>query len=132
MFPGRRFATPYFIEFGRDGSGQANVATTCTRYPTTVFGIAVTTWWWAVWRDPKSVFLNGSDWEFFTGGNGDLASSWTKNMNDAEPALKKAGRFGMQCRLPAFLPKVFHDRVVLSCGGGKDERRRDAYDVGLL
>jgi hypothetical protein len=25
MFPGQRFATPYFIEFGHEGSGKANV-----------------------------------------------------------------------------------------------------------
>jgi hypothetical protein len=95
MFPGRRFATPYFIEFGREGSGRADVGDY-------LYALSNNGFWdcgddMVLGRAARSKIglLNGSDWEFFTGGNGELASSWTKNMNDAKPVLKEAGRFGM-------------------------------------
>lgn len=63
---------------------------------------------------------NGSDWEFFTGSDGGLATSWTKNMMDAIPILSEPGRFGMGSAVyPQCRAKIFHDRVVSSGGGGK-------------
>jgi len=95
MFPGRRFATPYFIEFGREGWGQANVGDY-------VYALSNNGFWdcgddMVLGRVARSKIglLNGSDWEFYTGGNGGRANSLTKNMNDAKPVLEGAGRFGM-------------------------------------
>jgi len=95
MFPGRRFATPYFIEFGHEGSGKANVGDY-------VYALSNNGFWdcgddVVLGRVARSKIglLNGSDWEFFTGGNGALKNSWSKNMSDAKPVLEGERRFGM-------------------------------------
>jgi hypothetical protein len=95
MFSGRRFATPYFIEFGREGSGNANVGDY-------VYALSNNGFWdcgddMVLGRVARSKIslLNGSDWEYYTGGNGGDRSAWTKNMNDAKPVLEGERRFGM-------------------------------------
>jgi hypothetical protein len=95
MFPGQRFATPYFIEFGHEGSGKANVG----EY---VYALSNNGFWdcgddMVLGRVARSRIglLNGSDWEYFTGGNGVLKTSWSKNMNDARPVLEGERKFGM-------------------------------------
>lgn len=94
MFPGRRFATPYFIEFGRNGRDPSNVG----NY---VYALSNNGFWdcgddMIVGRAARSRIgrLAAADWEFYTGGNGD-AASWTGNMDDALPVLKDPGKFGM-------------------------------------
>jgi hypothetical protein len=95
MFPGQRFATPYFIEFGHEGSGRANVGDY-------IYALSNNGFWdcgddMVLGRVARSKIgnLNGSDWEYYIGGTGDLRTAWTKNMNDAKPVLKGPGRFGM-------------------------------------
>ena len=94
MFPGRRFATPYFIEFGRDGLSPSNVG----NY---VYAVSNNGFWdcgddMIVGRVARSKIglLDASHWEFYTGGNGGV-SSWTKNMSHAIPVLKGPRKFGM-------------------------------------
>lgn len=95
MFPGRRFATPYFIEFGREGSGKANVGDY-------IYALSNNGFWdcgddMVLGRVARSKIslLNGSDWEFYKGGNGRERSAWTKDMNGAKPVLEGERRFGM-------------------------------------
>jgi hypothetical protein len=94
MFPGRRFATPYFVEFGRNGAAPANVG----EY---VYALSNNGFWdcgddMIVGRVRRSRIgrLKAADWEFHVGGNAG-AASWTSNMNDAVPVLKDPGKFGM-------------------------------------
>jgi hypothetical protein len=95
MFPGSGFATPYFIEFGHEGSGKADVGDY-------IYALSNNGFWdcgdyMVLGRVARSKigFLNGSDWEFYTGGDGAHASAWTRKAQDARPVLEKAGRFGM-------------------------------------
>jgi hypothetical protein len=94
MFPGRRFATPYFIEFGRNGVAPRNVEDY-------VYAISNNGFWdcgddMIVGRVARRDIggLKAADWEFFTGGSGD-AGSWTGDMDRAEPILRGPGKFGM-------------------------------------
>jgi hypothetical protein len=95
IFPGSRFATPYFIEFGHEGSSKANVGDY-------IYALSNNGFWdcgddvvlGRVERH-KIGLLNGSDWEYFTGGNGVLKTSWSKNMDDAKPVLEGERKFGM-------------------------------------
>jgi hypothetical protein len=94
MFPGRRFATPYFIEFGRNGLAPSNIGDY-------VYALSNNGFWdcgddMIVGRVARSKIglLAASDWEFYMGGNGGTAS-WTSKMNDAMPVLKDPGKFGM-------------------------------------
>jgi hypothetical protein len=94
MFPGRRFATPYFIQFGRNGAAPSNVGDY-------VYAISNNGFWDCgddviVGRVARSRIgrLRAADWEYFTGGNGD-AASWTGNMDRALPVLSGPRKFGM-------------------------------------
>ncbi len=120
MFPGRRFATPYFIDFGRNGSEPSHGG----NY---VYALSNNGFWdcgddvilGRVARS-KIGLLKGSDWEFYSGGNGELAASWSGDMNAALPILKEPGRFGMNGAV--YLPA--HQRYFMigwfyPAGGGK-------------
>jgi hypothetical protein len=95
MFPGRRFATPYFIQFGRNGASPQNVGDY-------VYAVSNNGFWdcgddMIVGRVARSKIghLDAEDWEYFSGGSGDAASSWTRNMHQALPILTGPGKFGM-------------------------------------
>ena len=92
LFPGRRFSTPYFIEFGRDTSGVDNSG----QY---VYAISNNGFWdngddlvlGRVTRSRISA-LNGSDWQYFTGGDGLRPPAWSSKMSEARPVLEKPGK----------------------------------------
>ena len=97
MFPGRRFATPYFIQYGY---GHKEVAVDNANdyvYATANNGF------WDCGDDMvlgrvarrKLALLNGKDWEYYTGGDGMSATAWTPKMADAKHLLDVPLRFGM-------------------------------------
>lgn len=94
MFPGAHFATPYFIEYGRT---QATVDG-ADRY---VYAISNNGFWdngdtlilGRVLRSRLSQ-LNGSDWEFFTGGEGSNSTNWTRDAERAKPILEDPRKLG--------------------------------------
>jgi hypothetical protein len=95
MFPGPRFATPYFIQYGL-GATDADGA---DQY---VYAISNNGFWdngdsMILGRVPRSKIaaLRGEDWEYFTRGDGLAARAWTRSMDAAEPVLDKPGRLGM-------------------------------------
>lgn len=95
MFPGQRFATPYFIQYGHKGSGRAYTGDY-------VYAVANNGFWdcgddMVLGRVERAKIglLNGSDWEYYSGGNGELKASWSKSMNDAKHILKGERKFGM-------------------------------------
>jgi hypothetical protein len=95
MFPGRRFATPYFIEYGRS---QADVDGARTY----VYAVSNNGFWdcgddmilGRVLRS-KLPALNGAHWEFFTGGDGMRPSTWTRRADEATPVVQQPGKLGM-------------------------------------
>jgi hypothetical protein len=95
MFPGRRFATPYFIEYGRNRADVDGA-------PTYVYAVSNNGFWdcgddmilGRVLRSKLSA-LSGADWEFFTGGDGMLPSAWTHKADTAKPLIQQPGRLGM-------------------------------------
>jgi hypothetical protein len=95
MFPGSHFATPYFIDYGKgrsavDGADQY------------VYAISNNGFWdngdaMVLGRVRRAHIgrLEGSDWEFFAGGDGADSSSWTRNPLRAVSVLKNPGKLGM-------------------------------------
>jgi hypothetical protein len=84
MFPGRRFGTPTFVQYGRDGSGGVDGG---DRY---VYAISND----GSWDNGDALFLGrvlrtalpklrGEDWEFYASGR------WTHNADQATPLLHK-------------------------------------------
>jgi len=94
MFPGSRFATPYFIEYGRsagvDNSDQYIYAVSNDGF-------------WDCGNDmilgrvlkSKMPSLSGTDWEYFTGGDGMKSSAWAPHFNDAKPVVEGTRKWGM-------------------------------------
>ena len=94
MFPGHRFATPYFLQ-----SAGAAAGDNTNRY---VYAISNNGFWdngddMILGRVSRSKIaaLQGEDWEYFTGGDGRAAKTWTRNMREAKPVLERPGKLGM-------------------------------------
>jgi hypothetical protein len=120
MFPGSRFATPYFIDYGRkpvhvDGAD---------RY---IYAVSNNGFWdngddlvlGRVLRE-KIGALNSADWEFFSSGDGERTSSWSPHLADARPVLKNPGHLGMTGAV--YLPAQRRYQMVgwyYPAGGGK-------------
>jgi hypothetical protein len=97
MFPGSRFATPYFINYGKDG--QQAVADGSDRY---VYATSNNGFWdngddMVLGRVLRSKLpqLNGSDWQFYKQGDGANDASWSSQMSDAQPVITNKDHLGM-------------------------------------
>ena len=96
MFPGPRFAVPYFIQYGRDGSEA--VADQSERY---VYAISNNGFWdngdnMVLGRVERAKIgrLDGANWEYYTGGDGVLDANWSTDMNQAGLILDQPGHLG--------------------------------------
>jgi hypothetical protein len=95
MFPGQRFATPYFVDYGR---GRAEVDNAGRH----VYALSNNGFWdcgddmvlGRVLRS-KMAALNAADWEFYTGGDGRRGSAWSRKVNEAKLVVQKPGGLGM-------------------------------------
>jgi hypothetical protein len=122
MFPGRRFATPYFIQYGYGHRTVTEDNASNYVYATANNGF------WDCGDDvvlgrvarSKIALLNERSWEFYTGGDGMKNAAWSPNMNDARTLLAHPRRFGMTGAI--YLPS--HRRYFMTgwyypAGGGK-------------
>ena len=96
MFPGLRFATPFFIHYGKEYA--AATVDNAERY---VYATSNNGFWdngdnYILGRVLKSKInaLNASDWTFYQGGDGMRASSWSKAMDTAALIVDAPGRCG--------------------------------------
>jgi hypothetical protein len=124
MFPGTRFATPYFIQYGQDG--HEAWADGSDKY---VYALSNNGFWdngdyVILGRCLRSKMpeLNGADWQFYTTGDGAADSAWTSNVRDAMPVVCHPDHLGMTRAV--YLPK--HQCYLMigwyyPAGGGKME-----------
>jgi len=121
MFPGSRFAAPYFVDYGRNQSARADQS---DRY---VYATSNNGFWdngdnMILGRVPRKSLgdLRGSDWEYYTGGDGMLASNWTSDPDHAALILDQPNHLGMTGA--TYLP-AFHCYLMIGWyypkGGGK-------------
>ncbi len=96
MFPGMRFATPFFIHFGREYA-----AATVDKAERYVYAISNNGFWdngddYILGRVARSKIgaLNAADWRFYKGGDGMQDSSWTSEMNNAALIINAPGQCG--------------------------------------
>ena len=96
MFPGMRFATPFFIHFGKEYA-----AATVDKADRYVYATSNNGFWdngdnYILGRVSRSKIkaLNAADWRFYTGGDGLEDSSWTQDMNKAALIINAAGQCG--------------------------------------
>lgn len=97
MFPGRRFATPYFIDYGQDG--KAAVADGSDKY---VYAMSNNGFWdngdnMILGRVLKSKIgdLNAADWQFLKGKDGASDDAWTSDSNAARLVIDNHNHLGM-------------------------------------
>jgi Domain of unknown function (DUF4185) len=94
MFPGSHFATPYFIDYGRRKISVDGV----DRY---IYCVSNNGFWdngdsmilGRVLRD-RIGLLDGSDWEFYSGGDGLNSANWMSDPGGAKPILERPGKLG--------------------------------------
>lgn len=96
MFPGMRFATPFFIHYGREYA--AATRDNADRY---VYATSNNGFWdngddYILGRVPRSRIgaLRAADWTFYRGGDGMLDSSWSARMSAAAPLIEAPGECG--------------------------------------
>jgi hypothetical protein len=97
MFPGSRFATPYFVNYGQDG--HEAIADASDRY---VYATANNGFWdngddLVLGRVLRSKLpdLNASDWQFFKQGDGASDANWSSKMTEAQPIVSQPNHLGM-------------------------------------
>jgi hypothetical protein len=96
MFAGMRFATPFFIHFGKEYA--AATVDNADRY---VYATSNNGFWdngdnYILGRVSRSKIsaLNAADWTFYQGGDGMQDSSWTREMNNAALIINAPGQCG--------------------------------------
>lgn len=98
MFPGRKFANPFFIEYGKDGKSNVDNA---DKY---VYAVSTDGFWnngntlvlGRVLRT-KIGELKGNDWEFYNGNGEDglNVQNWTKDINKSSPVVIDSSKLGI-------------------------------------
>ena len=134
MFPGNRFATPYFVEYGRDGRASVDNA---DRY---VYALSNDGFWdngnnLILGRVARSKIgnLRATDWQYYNGGDGMDDSAWMSDMARANLVLDAPGQVGHEwCRLRAGTAALYNDRLVLSGRRRQDKRCLSHDELGFL
>lgn len=96
MFPGQRFATAYFVWYGKDGQASADNA---DRY---VYAVSNDGYFengsdyvlGRVLRE-KLGNLSAADWSFYVKGDGMQDASWASSLDEAQSILSQPGRSSM-------------------------------------
>ena len=122
MFPGSRFATPYFINYGQDGHEMT--ADGSDKY---VYALSNNGFWdngddMVLGRVLRSKIgnLSGTDWQYFKQGDGATEAAWSSEMKDAAPVLSNPDHLGMTGAV--YMPKQKCYLMVgwyYPAGGGK-------------
>lgn len=96
MFPGMRFATPFFIHFGKEYA-----AATVDKADRYVYATSNNGFWdngdnYILGRVSRAKIsaLNAADWNFYKGGDGMQDSSWTREMKNAALIINAPGQCG--------------------------------------
>jgi hypothetical protein len=96
MWPGSLFGAPFFVHYGENGGSVAQDGANEYVYACSTNGF---------WNDGDTLILgrvkrsllpdlNSADWEYFIGGDGHLARSWSPSISKAAPILSRPAKCG--------------------------------------
>ena len=96
MWPGAPFGAPFFVHYGQNGGNVSRDGATDYVYASSTNGF---------WNDGDTLILgrvnrsiladlNSADWEYFTGGDGDLPRNWSRSIATATPILNRPAKCG--------------------------------------
>lgn len=96
MWPGRSFGAPCFVHYGKNGGQTAQDG--AREY---VYACSTNGFWGdgdllVLGRIRRSLLpqLNPADWEYYSGGDGGLATAWSGKIEDAAPILERPAKCG--------------------------------------
>ena len=136
MWPGPSFGAPFFIHYGKNGGNVAQDGANRFVYAVSTNGF---------WNDGDSYILgrvarkkmpelNAADWSYFTGGDGNEATSWSDTIHDAKPMLELRTHCGQSgpCYIPAlglYLMVVWYNTEKMIKWFEPNEMRYDFYQA---
>jgi hypothetical protein len=104
MWPGAAFGAPFFIHYGRNGGQVSQDGANEYVYAVSTNGF---------WNDGDSLVLarirrlhlprlNALDWEYYAGGDGDIAANWSNRIENAAAILNRPAKCGQTpiCYVP--------------------------------
>jgi hypothetical protein len=136
MWPGRRFAAPYFIHYGKNGGNVSYDG--ADRY---VYAISNN----GFWNDGDDVIIgrverkklpnmNASDWTYLKANDGAVETNWTPQLDLAKPIFSLPGKCGTTspCYVPSlgvYVMVVWYNPVKLHSWFNPKEMKYDFYQA---
>jgi hypothetical protein len=136
MWPGSPFGAPFFIHYGQNGGQVSRDGATEYVYAVSTNGF---------WNDSDGLILgrvkrsnlsnlNSKDWEYCTGPDGSLASSWSAEIKRATPILRRPAQCGQTpvCYVPAlgiYLLISWYNTAKMTRWFEPNEMRYDFYQA---
>ena len=136
MWEGPRFATPFFVHYGKNGGNVGRDGAKDFVYAVSNNGF---------WNDGDTLILgrvsrkllpklNAADWVYFTGGDGANRKNWSKKVDSATPLLKAPAKLGQTpiCYVPSlgvYLLISWYNPAILPKWFDPTEMRYDFYQA---
>ena len=113
MWPGRRFGSPFFIHYGRNGGSVSRDG--ADHY---VYAISPNGFWndgddYILGRVQRTKLpeLHASDWTYYTGGDAQVSRAWSSQIEKAVPILSLPAKCGQTP--PCYIPSLGRYLVVV-------------------
>lgn len=136
MWPGSSFGAPFFIHYGQNGGQVAKDGAREFVYAVSTNGF---------WNDGDTLTLgrvkrsdlrnlNSKEWQYYAGGDGTLATSWSANIEHATPVLSRPAKCGQTpvCYVPAlgiYLLISWYNTATMTKWFEPNEVRYDFYQA---
>jgi hypothetical protein len=136
MWPGARFGSPFFVHYGKNGGAVARDG--ARQY---VYAISPDGFWndgddYIIGRVERRKLkdLDASDWTYYTGGDGQRADHWSKQIDQAVPILSLPAKCGQTppCYIPAldvYLMVSWYNTEKMTKWFEPNEMRYDFYQA---
>jgi Domain of unknown function (DUF4185) len=136
MWLGPQFGAPFFVHYGKNGGNVERDGAAAYVYAVSTNGF---------WNDGDSLTLGrvpreslprleAADWEYYSGGNGLNPKSWSRQIEAAQPVLRRPGRCGETpiCYVPVlqtYLLTSWYNPKALTKWFEPSEMRYDFYQA---
>ncbi|MGA2609444.1 MAG: hypothetical protein ABSH01_18535 [Terriglobia bacterium] len=136
MWPGRRFGSPFFVHYGKNGGAVSRDG--ARQY---VYAISPNGFWndgddFIIGRVERSKLkgLDASDWTYYTGRDGHSAKNWSKLIAKAIPILSLPAKCGQTppCYIPSlgvYLTISWYNTQTMTKWFEPNEMRYDFYQA---
>ncbi|MGB6432307.1 MAG: hypothetical protein WBF06_17140 [Candidatus Acidiferrales bacterium] len=136
MWPGNRFGAPFFIHYGMNGGQVSRDGASEYVYAVSTNGF---------WNDGDNLILgrvkrvelpnlNSADWQYFTGGDGGVATNWSPHIESAVAIIDRSAKCRQTpaCYVPAlgiYLLISWYNTSTMTKWFDPNEMRYDLYQA---